>query len=117
VEVTIGRDHAFIPDQHATGPKVEAVASHIGDSSAGLLDDEAASRLIPDLVAKLRRRGKPDQELGLPSGDHGVLGLAIHQRRRSLDAERRDGVVERLDVDVVALKRPKHAGQARLTTG
>ena len=51
MEMTIGRDHAFIPDQHASGSKVEPGASHICDSSAGLLDDEAASRLIPDLVA------------------------------------------------------------------
>jgi hypothetical protein len=46
VEMTVGRDHTFIPDQQASGSKVEAGTSHVCDSSAGLIDDHGAGCLI-----------------------------------------------------------------------
>src|ERR1035441_6413515 len=89
------RQSAYLPDFLAT---------------ASLLENEGASRMVPDLVAVIGSGGNPEQQIRVTGGEDGMLGLAVHQYRGDLHAELTDHLVECRQIDVMSRARSEHAG-------
>src|SRR3954471_853623 len=79
-------DQPAIPLEPPTRREVQWRAVDAGHASAGLLDDEAARRVVPDLLDVAAAR-QPEVELGVAPTDNRVLRLAVHAQRRRADPE------------------------------
>jgi hypothetical protein len=84
---TVGRDHAAVQRQRRAAREVERAAAHVGDGTAGLLDNHAAGGVVPDLLLVAGTRRQPQINGRFAARHHGVLALRVEPHRRQRDAE------------------------------
>src|SRR5439155_4231921 len=90
VQAGVGCEDADVALEAAALGPIERQTIDVADPAAGLLDDEPAGGVVPDVFAILRCSGirRAQVDLGLAGGDAGVLGLAVHADRLRPAAER-----------------------------
>jgi hypothetical protein len=90
VQQTVRGEHARVAKQAAPNREVERLTGEMGHTSTGLLDQERASRLVPDGVVESGVGWKPHQQIAGARGDRHVLGLTVHQQRLNISKGAQD---------------------------
>jgi hypothetical protein len=78
-------DDAAVARERRADREVERRAVGVGDATARALDDEAAGRVVPDLLAIVGARRQAQVDRGVVARDRRVLALAVDPERLALD--------------------------------
>ena len=100
VDPRASRDDTAIAGECRTAAEVERLALDIADAAAGLLDDDHAAGMVPNLLLVARPRRQPQICVGLPTGDDRILRLRIQANR--IGCRRRRAAMRGVRVRAVA---------------